>query len=47
MSKQRRTDSAPAGKATNVPGEAKGEHIRGQVPNMRNPPPPPPPKSEE
>lgn len=36
----------PSGKATNIPGNNKGE-VRGQVPTMRNPPPPPPKKKDQ
>ena len=32
--------SNSSGKATNIPGNNKGE-VKGQVPTMRNPPPPP------
>lgn len=47
MSKEKKTNSTPTGRPTNNPGGSQGEHVRGQVPNMRNPPPPPPPKTED
>jgi hypothetical protein len=43
MSKKDNLIQTPSGKATNIPGNNKGE-VKGQVPTMRNPPPPPPKK---